>query len=176
MTGRSRESLTLDHSVIDGSASFTVAARVKIGDPSKPMVVARQGTSGNDTWRIEYRPVDASTSQWIFARTAATSSTETATAVSVDRSTVTDWHLISATYAVAPGGTVNPRLDIAVDLFDRSVHPFPATPTRAGATTIGSSRTQTTPFVGRLDDLRLYAGVAAEPFLCTTYLDPNNCG
>lgn len=174
MTGHTRESLTLGHSTIDGGASFTVAARVKIGDPSKPMVVARQGTSGKDTWRIEYRPVDALTSQWIFARGDATSNIEANEVLTVDRDSVTAWHLISATYAVAPG--LDPRLNIAVDLSDISSHVYSGTPTRGGTTTIGSSRTTTKPFNGGLDDLRLYAGVAGESVLCTAYLNPNNCG
>ena len=175
MTGHTRESLTLDHSVIDGSTSFTVAARIKIGDPSKPMVVARQGTSGKDTWRIEYNPVDATTSQWLFVRADAASTTETTAVATVDRDSVTDWHLISATYAVGSDGSVNPELAIKVDLRGFSDQSFPSTPTRGGTTTIGTSRTNTKPFNGRLDDLRLYAGAAAQPTLCTAYLDPNNC-
>jgi hypothetical protein len=176
MTGHTRESLTLDHAAIDGSASFTVAARVKIGDPSKSMVVARQGTSGKDTWRIEYRPVDATSSQWIFARGDATSTTETTATVTVDRESVTSWHLISATYNVASFGTVDPRLDISVDLRGSAHQSFPAAPTRGGTTAIGTSRTTTKPFSGRIDDLRLYAGAAAQPTLAPTYLDPTNCG
>jgi hypothetical protein len=67
-------------------------------------------------------------------------------------------------------------LNIAVDLSDIASQVYSATPTRAGTTAIGTSRASTKPFNGRLDDLRLYVGVAAESVLCTTYLNPSNCG
>lgn len=179
MTGRTREAVTLNRSVVDGSASFTVAVRVKVGDPDKPMVIARQGTSGKDTWRLEYKPVDQFTSQWIFARGDLASAGETLAVATVDRETLSDWHLIAGAYIVSSGAS-DPTDDLQLTVDNRgsngSSPSYQATPPRAGNTVIGAARTVGKAFSGRLDDLRLYAGNAQGSQLCTDYPDLDSCG
>ncbi|GAA1515347.1 LamG domain-containing protein [Kribbella lupini] len=177
LTGRSQESLSLNASTVDGSASFTVAARVKIDDPSKPMVVARQGTAGKDTWRLEYRPVDTFTSQWRFIRGDAGSATETVAVASIDHDSLPGWHLLAGSYnANLANGT--PRLELTVDNrpSDGSIVPYQATPPRAGTTVVGTGRTSGQAFDGRIDDLRVYAGLAASFRLCADYPGTEGCG
>ncbi|TCM49981.1 LamG domain-containing protein [Kribbella sp. VKM Ac-2568] len=180
LTGRSRESLTLNRSVVDGSTSFTVAARVKIGDPAKPMVIARQGTTGKDTWRLEYKPVDEFTSQWIFARGDVASAAETVAIATVDRESVAGWHLLAGSYDGKPASASDPagELGLTVDLraSDGSSERYTATPPRAGNTVVGAARTTGKSFTGRLDDLRLYAGVAGSFKLCEDYPGQDACG
>lgn len=180
LTGRSRESLTLNRSVVDGSTSFTVAARVKIGDPAKPMVIARQGTAGKDTWRLEYKPVDEFTSQWIFARGDAASPAETLAIASVDRESVAGWHLLAGSYDGKPASASDPagEVGLTVDLraSDGSLERYTTAPPRAGSTVVGAGRTTGKAFTGRLDDLRLYAGVAGSFKLCEDYPGLDGCG
>jgi hypothetical protein len=181
MTGKSRESVTLAPSVVDGSGSFTVAVRVKLSDPAKPVVIARQGTTGKDSWRLEYKPLDQLRSQWIFARGDANSSSETLAIATVDRDSVEGWHLLAGTYSsldVDALGDPAGKLQLTVDqrASDGSNPTYPATPLRTGTTVIGAARTSGKSFDGRLDDLRLYSGVAQGPKLCEDYPDLDSCG
>jgi hypothetical protein len=178
LTGKSRESVTLNRAVVDGSLSFTVAVRVKIADPSKPMVIARQGTAGKDTWRLEYKPLDQFRGQWIFARGDAASATETLAVSPVDRETLSEWHLLAGAFVPSSGEFDTTKLELTDDLrpFDGSIVPYAAAPPRAGDTVVGAARTTGKAFNGRLDDLRLYAGNAQGPELCEDYPDLDNCG
>lgn len=179
MTGKSRESVALNRSVVDGSASFTVAVWVKIGDPAKPMVIARQGTTGKDTWRLEYKPLDQLTGQWIFARGDAGSADETLAVATVDREAVAGWHLIAGAY-IGESGASDPTGELYLTVDNRgsdgSSKSYPATPPRAGSTVVGAARTTGKAFTGRLDDLRLYAGNAQGPKLCADNPDLEGCG
>jgi hypothetical protein len=179
LTGKSRESVTLNHPVVDGSASFTVAVRVKIADPSKAMVIARQGTSAKDSWRLEYKPVDQFTSQWIFARGDAMSTGETVATTTIPRESVAGWHLLAGTYrpsssASDPNGQVYFTLDYRG--YDGSSKSYSATPPRVGDTVVGATRSTGKSFSGRLDDLRVYTGDAQGQNLCQDYPDLDNCG
>jgi concanavalin A-like lectin/glucanase superfamily protein len=176
LTGRSREAVTLDHPVVDASGSFTLAAWVKVGDPAKPMVVARQGTSGKDSWRLEYRPVDEFSSQWVFARGDAASTAETLAVGNVQREELDGWHLISATYDARAGDPSSARVELAMDIRTRGLTTYRAGPLRVGSTVVGAGRTSGMSFVGSVDDLRLYAGVASQTRLCEDNPGLDNCG
>ncbi|NEA32819.1 LamG domain-containing protein [Streptomyces sp. SID13031] len=178
MTGKSRESVTLNSPVVDGSLSFTVAVRVKLADSSKPVVIARQGTSGKDTWRLEYQPLDEFRGQFIFARGDAASTGETLATAKVDRETLAEWHLLAGAYTLPTDTDPTGDLFLTVDYrgSDGSSQSYPATPPRAGATVVGAARTAGKSFAGRLDDLRLYAGNAQGPRLCEDYPDLDRCG
>lgn len=180
LTGRARESVTLSPSVVDGSGSFTVAAWVKLGDLDKPVVVARQGTAGKDSWRLEYKPLDVFSGQWIFARGDAGSAAETLAIATVDRDSLAGWHVLTGSYAgLADGPTGEPtsKLELTVDQtpFDGSRPAYSGTPLRTGTTVVGSGRTAGKDFSGRLDDLRLYAGVVSGSRLCEDYPDLDSC-
>ncbi|WP_460653221.1 LamG domain-containing protein [Kribbella endophytica] len=174
LTGRSQESLSLNASTVDGSASFTVAARVKLDDLSKPMVIARQGTAGKDTWRLEYRPVDTFSSQWRFIRGDAGSATETVAVATVDRDSLAGWHLLAGSYDGSGTGEVELTVDNRPS--DGSIVSYPATPPRAGSTVVGTGKTSGQAFDGRIDDLRVYVGLAANFRLCADYPDTEGCG
>ncbi|GAA3542840.1 hypothetical protein GCM10022235_08280 [Kribbella ginsengisoli] len=175
LTGRSREAVSLDRPVVDASGSFTLAVWVKVGDPAKPMVVARQGTTGKDSWRLEYRPVDQFSSQWVFARGDTASTTETLAIGTVDREEVGGWHLISATYDARAGGS-SASIGLALDIRTIGQTSYQASPPRAGSTVVGAGRTSGKSFAGSVDDLRLYAGVASQTRLCEDYPGLDNCG
>ena len=151
--------MSLNASTVDGGASFTVAARVKLDDLSKPMVVARQGTAGKDTWRLEYRPVDTFSSQWRFIRGDAGSATETVAVATVDRDSLAGWHLLAGSYDGSGAGEVELTVDNRPS--DGSIVSYPATPPRAGSTVVGTGKTSGQAFDGRIDDLRVYVGLAA---------------
>ncbi len=177
LTGRSQESLTLNASTVDGSASFTVAARVKIDDPSKPMVIARQGTAGKDAWRLEYRPVDSFTSEWRFIRGDAGTATETVAVARMDIDSLPGWHLLAGSYDAGGAGGAG-ELELTVDNrpSDGSIVSYPATPPRAGTTVVGTGKTSGQAFDGRIDDLRVYVGLAANFRLCADYPETEGCG
>jgi hypothetical protein len=178
MTGTARESVTLNKPVVDGSLSFTVAVEVKLADSSKPVVIARQGTAGKDTWRLEYKPVDQFSGQFVFARGDAASSAETLAVYPIDRETLSDWHLLAGTYELPTTSRPDGQLTLTVDYrpFNGSIRSYQATPPRAGSTVVGAARTTGKAFAGRLDDLRLYVGDAQGPNLCRDYPDLDNCG
>ena len=182
MTGKARESLSVGRPIVDGSSSFTVGVMVKIADPSKPMVIARQSTSTKDAWRLEYKPLDAFTAQWVFARSPADSSAEVVATYTTDLDSVSGWHLLLGTYDAAhpsvlqgsPAGAIKVTVDIRGG--DGSLATY-LSPTRFGTTTvIGAARTTAQPFNGRLDELRIYAGVLSQRKACTDYPDLQNCG
>ncbi|WBQ02236.1 LamG domain-containing protein [Kribbella sp. CA-293567] len=181
LTGKARESVTLSPSVIDGGSTFTVALRVKVGDLDKPMVIVRQGTTGKDSWRLEYKPVDQFSSQWIFARGDAKSSTETLATATVDREFLTSWTVLAATFSsldVNGIGEPAAKLVLTVDLRSSSgsTQTYSGTPLRTGTTVVGAARTSGKSFIGRLDDLRVYSGQAQAQRLCQDYPDLSNCG
>ncbi|MFI7061131.1 LamG-like jellyroll fold domain-containing protein [Kribbella sp. NPDC050124] len=182
MTGASRESVSLGRPVIDGSASFSVAVWVKVGDPSKPMVVARQGTSTKDAWRFEYTPVDEYSYQWSFARGNADSDTETVATSTADRELepADGWHLLVGTYeSTGEDAFGNPTGEISLTVDLRGSNGGTQTylaPTRAGNTVLGTPGPTGTPFIGRLDDIRIYAGVLSQSKACTEWPDLQNCG
>lgn len=169
MTGRSRESLTVDRSTIDGSTSFSVGAWVKITDPTKRMVIARQGTGTKDTWRLEYRPVDEFSSEFVFVRGSVGSTEEVEAAASFDPAEATAWHLLKGTSA-------DGSLFLAIDNRTAGFGNLQGEQLRAGTTAVGAGRTTATPFNGRLDDLRTYVGQVGSTKFCTDYPDAPNCG
>ncbi|MFG1813236.1 LamG-like jellyroll fold domain-containing protein [Kribbella sp. NPDC049174] len=178
LTGGSRESVSLGRPVIDGSASFSVAAWVKLGDISKPMVIARQGAGTKDTWRLEYKPIDEYTSEWSFARADADSDTETVATGTVDREwdSPEGWHLLIGTYETAGQDSLGQpvgRISVSVDLRTRGLETYSA-PTRTGSTVLGGSTGS--PLIGRLDDVRIYAGVLSQTKACTEWPGLPNCG
>lgn len=179
MTGKSREAVTLNSPVVDGSLSFTVAVQVKLADSSKPVVIARQGTAGKDTWRLEYKPLNESNGQFSFARGDAASAGETVAIAKVDRETLSEWHLLAGTYTL-PTGPSDPTDDLFLTVdyrgSDGSSQSYASTPPRAGSTVVGAGRTTGKSFAGRLDDLRLYVGDAQGQRLCQDYPDLDSCG
>jgi hypothetical protein len=180
MTGGARETLSLGRPVIDGSASFSVAAWVKVGDPSKAMVIARQGTSSQDAWRLSYQPVDEYTAQWTFARGNAGAGTETVATATVDRELAGEWHHLIGTYdqsATDALGNPTGEIELRVDLRPSSgaIQPYTA-PTRIGTTIVGSGATTGSTLTGKLDELRIYAGVLSQRRACTDYPDLRDCG
>jgi hypothetical protein len=172
--------VTLNRPVVDGGASFTVAVRVKLGDPDKPMVIARQGTGGKDSWRLEYKPINTYQSQWIFARGDAGSSTETLAISTVDREFVGGWHLLAASYVGLTGQIAGPASELVLSVDGRgsngSSPSYPGSPLRTGSTVVGAAATSGKTFTGNLDDLRLYAGVAQGSRLCQDYAGLEWCG
>ena len=165
--------------------------RVLVADEIPALVDPRLGGSGNDrivagvaaywpldTWRLEYKPVDQFSGQWIFARGDAASSTETLAISPVDRETLSGWHLLAGAYVPSSGEFDATKLYLTDDYrpFDGSIVPYAAAPPRAGDTVLGAARTTGKAFNGRLDDLRLYAGNAQGPKLCEDYPDLDNCG
>jgi Concanavalin A-like lectin/glucanases superfamily len=180
LTGDRRQSLSLGRPVIDGSASFSVAGWVKLGDLSKPMVIARQGTSTRDAWRLSYQPLDEFTGQYTFARADADGTTETVAVATLDRDSLEGWHLLIGRYdRSASGGFGNPDGEIELTLDNRisdgGVESYPA-PTRFGTTVVGTAATTGSTLTGRLDELHIYAGVLSQSTACTDYPDLPNCG
>jgi len=180
LTGDRRQSLSLGRPVIDGSASFSVAGWVKLGDLSKPMVIARQGTSTRDAWRLSYQPLDEFTGQYSFARADADGTTETMAVATVDRDSLEGWHLLIGSYdRSASGGFGNPDGEIELTVDNRisggGLVSYPA-PTRFGTTVVGTAATTGSTLTGRLDELHIYAGVLSQSKACTDYPDLPNCG
>ncbi|WP_328521410.1 LamG domain-containing protein [Kribbella sp. NBC_00359] len=180
LTGAARESVSLTRPVIDGSASFSVAVWVKIGDLSKPMVIARQGTTAQDAWRLSYQPLDQFTGQYRFARGHADGSTETVAVSTVDRDSLEGWHLLIGSYnRTGTGGFGNPdgRIELTVDNrgSDGGQKAYSA-PTRTGSTIVGAAATKGAGLIGRLDELRVYAGVLSQSKACTEFPELDGCG
>jgi hypothetical protein len=168
LTGGTRQSLTLDRAVVDGSASFTVAAWVKVTDMTKPGVIARQGTSTRDAWRLAYRPLNDFQGQFTFTRADGSGTTETVATYDVDVDSLQDWHVLAGTYNRTDG-----RIELTFDNapFNGCSQPYSA-PTRFGTTTVGAAPT----FTGRLDELHVYAGVLTQSRACTDYPGLPGCG
>lgn len=178
LTGSSRASVVLNRPVVDASASFEVAVKVKLTDPTKPGVLIRQGTAGKDSWRLAYEP-DADGGRFIFARSNAGATTETVATLKVyaDFGELDGWHLLTATYRLSDRNPADDRISLAFDLRSRSGSSTTFTaPRRDGATTIGTPGSTGTPFTGRLDNLRIYAGTPSPTRTCTDYPGTDGCG
>ena len=177
LSGARRESVGLGRPVVDGSASFSVAVMVKIADPTKPGVIVRQGSSTKDTWRLAYEP-DGATAKFTFARANADTSTETvATSPIYDGDSLDSWHLLVGTYRVDPRDPSNDSIELTMDLRSRdgSSARF-AAPTRDGAVVVGRPGPIGTPFIGRLDDIRIYTGDLSPIKACQDYPGLEACG
>ena len=89
-------------------------------------------------------------------------------------------NLLAGSYDGKPSSASDPagELGLTVDLrpSDGSFERYTATPPRAGNTVVGAARTTGKAFTGRLDDLRLYTGVAGSFKLCEDYPGLNACG
>lgn len=55
LDGAASQSVTVSHPLVDSTASFTIAARVQIADPTKPAVIAQQSGRGGVAWTLAYR-------------------------------------------------------------------------------------------------------------------------
>jgi hypothetical protein len=49
-------------------------------------------------------------------------------------------------------------------------------PTRTGSTILGAPGSTGSPLIGRLDDVRIYAGVLSQSKACTEWPNLPNCG
>ncbi|MFI5707792.1 LamG-like jellyroll fold domain-containing protein [Kribbella sp. NPDC051620] len=180
-SGAASESLTLPRAVVDGGTSFSAAVWVKLEDATKPAVIARQAGPDRDAWRLEWKPVNALSGQWIFSRTPA-NSTEPKTAVfEADIDAVTNyWQLIVGTYDASAedaigsalgeiGITVNKRAD--AEGRDSYIAPY-----RLGSTVIGKGRTAGAEFAGQLHDFRMYSGPLLDNAICDEFPElEGNC-
>ncbi|WP_112236667.1 LamG-like jellyroll fold domain-containing protein [Kribbella monticola] len=180
--GSASESMVLSRPVVDGDASFSVGAWVKLGDPTKRVVIARQSGPDRDAWRLEWQPLDAAIGQWVFARARANSTEED---ISVYRDDIGDaaggWRLLIGRYD-AQGEAVTNQTDPGV--VSVTVNKAPGdrvsagSPFRSGDTTaVGKGRASGAEFAGQLDDLRVYLGYIEGPAICREYpdLDPQTC-
>ncbi len=183
-SGSAAEALSLPRAVVDGGASFSVAVRVKLADPHKPQVIARQAGTDRDAWRLEWKPRDVGTGQWIFTRASAkTGEPEAVAALDDDIDSITnDWRLIIGSYDASSQPDSNQgalgAIDITVDKApgDGNKDRF-ATPYRLGSTVVGKGRAAGAEYAGRLDDLRMYVGPLRDDAVCREFpdLDPGIC-
>ncbi|QNE22454.1 LamG domain-containing protein [Kribbella qitaiheensis] len=176
--GSAAEAVSLPRAVVDAEASFSVGVWVKLADPTKPMVIARQTGSGRDAWRLEWQPLDALFGRWVFARAQANSSEDDMAIYSDTLTRASDgWQLLVAQYDpqaksetnAQPSGVIG--LTVNKDATDggRSAHDAPY---RVGDTTVaGKGRATGSEFAGQMDDLRIYLGSLEGPAICKEYPD-----
>lgn len=176
--GSAGEALSLPRAAVDAGTTFSAAAWVKLADPTKPVVIARQAGPDRDAWRLEWKPVDSFGGQWIFSRARANSTEEDVAIFPDDIDSVTDdWRLIVGTYdansqdgtnQTSLGGisiTVNKRIDDAGT--DRYSSPY-----RLGSSTVvGKGRAAGAEFAGQIDDFRLYVGPLVDDAVCREFPD-----
>ncbi|MFC9688333.1 LamG-like jellyroll fold domain-containing protein [Kribbella sp. NPDC056951] len=189
LAGNPGEQLNLARPVVDAGGSFTVAVWVKLSDPTKRSVIVRQGpTSGDrDTWRLEFEPTSTITGRWIFAR--GLSAPDPADPAKTEQIVISetdldsprdDWHLLIATYDAmadpdAEDGVVG-RIALSVDRYraaDGAIDFHSAL--RTGATQLAAGRNGGQ-FGGRMDDLRMYAGVLTDERACEEFPEVGDCG
>ncbi|MFK4088498.1 LamG-like jellyroll fold domain-containing protein [Kribbella sp. NPDC020789] len=181
LSGTAGEQLNLARPVVDAGGSFTVAVWVKLADPTKKSVIIRQGTTDRDTWRLEFEPTSSATGQWVFSRGISGSATESKVFSASDLdSPRDDWHLLLASYdSIAKPDEIGAdpgKITLTVDRLrlDEGALDFHS-PLQAGSTQVGVGRTGEQ-FTGRIDDLRLYAGVLSDERACEEFPEVGDCG
>jgi hypothetical protein len=176
-TGSTSEALSLPRAVVDTGTTFSAAAWVKLADPTKPAVIARQAGSDRDAWRLEWKPLDSFTGQWIFSRARANATGEDVAVFWDDIDSITnDWRLIVGTYdANSPDGTnQGPLGGISITVNKRADNDGTArhsSPYRLGSTVVGKGRTAGAEFAGEIDDFRLYVGPLVDDAVCREFPD-----
>jgi hypothetical protein len=175
-SGATSEALSIPRTTVDAATSFSVGIWVKLADPTKPVVIARQAGADRDAWRLEWRPLDALSGQWIFSRTPTNSTTEDFAIHTddIDDQFASEWHLVIGTYdASSPDVTNQGQLggiDITVNkLLSDGGKARHTKPYRLGSTVVGKGRVAGSGFVGRLADFRLYVGRLADAAICDEY-------
>jgi hypothetical protein len=173
--GSAAEALTLPRAVVDAGTTFSAAVWVKLADPTKPAVIARQAGPDRDAWRLEWKPLDAFRGQWLFSRARANAAGEDVAVFEDDIESITnDWRLIIGTYDASDAGVTNQEAPGEISL---TVNKEPASngsarhpaPYRLGNTVVGTGRTAGSEFAGRLDDLRLYVGPLVDNAVCREF-------
>ena len=175
--GGAGEMLSLPRPVVDAGTSFSVGIRVKLADPSKPMVIARQAGTDRDAWRLEWQPIDPVNGQWVFSRARAnTTGEDVAIYPEVLDGAADGWHLLIGSYDAAspdeinagPLGAISLTVDKAIADMGEARH---ALPFRLGSTVVGKGRVADSAFAGRLDDFRLYTGALDDRATCAEFPD-----
>ena len=184
-SGSAAEALSLPRAVVDGGlSSLGRCPGVKLADPDELGVIVRQAGTDRDAWRLEWKPRDVGTGQWIFTRASAkTGEPEAVAALDDDIDSITnDWRLIIGSYDASSQPDSNQgalgAIDITVDKApgDGNKDRF-ATPYRLGSTVVGKGRAAGAEYAGRLDDLRMYVGPLRDDAVCREFpdLDPGIC-
>lgn len=176
LTGNSAESVSLNRPLMDPSGSFTVTVWVKLVDSSKNQVIVRQAGTTKDSWRLEYRKINADgDAQWAFTRASADSTagvvTDAVQATNVY--SAQEWTALAAQYDASTDKMTLRVVDRAAeDGIDSFTSPFDT-----GTTVVGKSPADATymPFNGSIDDLRVYAGVVPQNQLCTDLGNDGSC-
>jgi hypothetical protein len=173
--GTAGEALSLPRAVVDAGTTFSAAVWVKLADPTKPAVIARQAGPDRDAWRLEWKPLDAFRGQWLFSRARSNAAGEDVAVFEDDIESITnDWRLIIGTYDANDAGVTNQD---ALGEISLTVNKEPASngaarhsaPYRLGNTVVGTGRTAGAEFAGRLDDLRLYVGPLVDNAVCKEF-------
>ncbi|GAA1702026.1 LamG domain-containing protein [Kribbella yunnanensis] len=171
-TGAASEALSLPRPVVDAGTTFSVAAWIKLADPTKPAVVARQAGSDRDAWRLEWKPgaPGAFGGQWQFSHARASVNQED-TAIfpeDYDNFANDEWRLLIGTYNANAPSPTNERelgaIDLTMNMRTRDQGLVAHTsPYRLGSTVVGKGRTAGGEFAGLIDDFRMYVGPLAGP-------------
>ncbi|RZU16407.1 concanavalin A-like lectin/glucanase superfamily protein [Kribbella rubisoli] len=176
-SGAASEALSLPRSVVDAGTTFSAAAWVKLTDPTKPAVIARQAGTDRDAWRLEWKPIDSFGGQWIFSRARADGTGEDHAMFPDDIDSVTNsWRLVIGTYdANSPDGTnQGPLGGIGITVNKRADDLGTArhsSPYRLGSTVVGKGRVAGAEFAGEIDDFRLYVGPLVDDAVCREFPD-----
>jgi hypothetical protein len=185
-TGAATEALSLSRPVVDAGTTFSVAVWVKLADPTKPAVVARQAGTDRDAWRLAWQPgaPGAFGGQWEFTRAPSGAGDESKAVFPEDYDAFAndEWRLLIGTYnANAPSPTEAGQLG-AIDLTMNSITRDQGlvahtSPYRLGSTVIGKGRTAGGEFAGLVDDFRMYVGPLAGGAICTEFpeIGSTNC-
>ncbi|MFI5736554.1 LamG-like jellyroll fold domain-containing protein [Kribbella sp. NPDC051587] len=176
-SGSANEALSLPRPFVDAGTSFSAGVWVKLADPDKASVVLRQAGADRDAWRLEWRPVDEVSGEWVFTRTPANSTEPDIAVYPESKDAVAgDWRLLIGAYdAAAPdqvnGGALG-KITLSVDkgTIDGSEHRH-TSPYRLGSTVVGKGRTVGGEFAGWIDDIRLYTGALDDRSTCAEYPD-----
>lgn len=176
-SGSASEALSLPRAAIDAGTTFSAAVWVKLADPTKPTVIARQAGPDRDAWRLEWKPVDSFGGQWIFSRARANGTGEDVAIFPNDFDSVTnDWRLIVGTYDAnsqdgtnqGPLGGLTLTVNKRADDLSTARH---SSPYRLGSTVVGKGRTAGAEFAGQIDDFRLYVGPLVDDAVCREFPD-----
>jgi hypothetical protein len=172
------ESVSINRPVVDAAGSFTVMAWVKLSDTSKPRVILRQAGTSKDSWRLEYRPTTGDGAVFAFVRASSDSAGAAVTEVTAatDVATAQDWVPLIATYDAANETIALADNELLESGGSTKFAPTPA-PVRTGSTVVAAPAASGAmlPFAGRMDDLRMYAGVLSDRLVCTVLRSPEEC-
>ncbi|WP_165956692.1 LamG domain-containing protein [Kribbella antibiotica] len=184
-SGAPGEALSLPRPLVDAGTTFSVAVWVKLSDPSKPAVIARQAGVDRDAWRLEWDPGDDGfQGEWKFTRARADGAGEDppATAKALHEVVSTEWQLLVATYdANRPGWANQDRLGRITLTANNQVKADGdrdhTSPYRLGNTVVGKGRAAATEFAGLIDELRMYVGPLTDSAVCREFpeLSGNGC-